>query len=213
MIIRRHGRVRLRRTLLALFAALLLIASLSWLPHARAEQPPAPFEPVVASEGATAEERTEKGQEETKNPSEEPRKTLEGKTGQTAESTKEQEGKKKPPDEDDKAKTPATDDEKKDKEKNGDKDKDKEKDEDKDKQTWYSVHGQGTVISQGNWKFRSPYEGPNSFRSILNYRTSETATLFLAARIWEGGAIVFNPEVSGGRGLSDVFGLGGFPNG
>jgi hypothetical protein len=65
MIIWRHGRVRLRRTLLALFAALLLIASLSWLPHARAEQPPAPFEPVVASEGATAEERTEKGQDET----------------------------------------------------------------------------------------------------------------------------------------------------
>jgi high affinity Mn2+ porin len=196
---------------LALFAAPLLIASLSRLPHARAEQPPAPFDLVVASEGATAEERTEKGQDETKNPSKEPRKTLEGKIGQPAESTKEPEGKKKPPDEDDKAKTPASDDEKKDKEKNGD--KDKEKDEDKDKPARYSVHGQGTVVSQGNWKFRSPYEGPNSFRSILNYRTSETATLFLAARIWEGGAIVFNPEISGGRGLSDVFGLGGFPNG
>jgi high affinity Mn2+ porin len=44
-----------------------------------------------------------------------------------------------------------------------------------------------------------------------------TATLFLAARLWEcgsySGELVFNPELAGGRGLSSVNGLAGFPNG
>ncbi len=78
---------------------------------------------------------------------------------------------------------------------------------------WYSVHGQGTIISQGNWPFRSPYVGPNSLLPNLNYRTTETATLFLDARVWHGGEIIFNPEISGGTGLSGTVGLAGFPNG
>jgi high affinity Mn2+ porin len=92
-------------------------------------------------------------------------------------------------------------------------DKQDKKEDEEPKDTWYSVHGQGTIVSQGNWKFHSPYLGPNSFLPILNYRTSETATLFLGARLCEGCEIYFNPEVSGGRGLSDVLGLAGFPNG
>ncbi|HTK78094.1 MAG TPA: hypothetical protein VL371_22700, partial [Gemmataceae bacterium] len=80
-------------------------------------------------------------------------------------------------------------------------------------EAWYSVHGQGTVVSQGNWKFRSPYIGPNSLLPILNYRTTETATLYLDARIWRGAEIVFNPEIAGGTGLSHTLGLAGFPNG
>jgi high affinity Mn2+ porin len=78
---------------------------------------------------------------------------------------------------------------------------------------WYSVFGQGTVVSQGNWKFRSPYEGQNSLLPILNYRTTETATLFLDTRLWRGADFVFDPEVSGGEGLSGTTGLAGFPNG
>jgi high affinity Mn2+ porin len=78
---------------------------------------------------------------------------------------------------------------------------------------WYSIHGQATVVSQGNWKFRSPYFGPNSLLSILNYRTTNTDTLYLDSRLWQGAEIVFNPEVSGGRGLSNTLGLAGFPNG
>lgn len=81
------------------------------------------------------------------------------------------------------------------------------------KAPWYSVHGQGTIVSQGNWPFPSPYEGPNSFLSKTSLRTTETATLFVAARLWRGTEIIFDPEIAGGRGLSDVFGLGGFPNG
>jgi high affinity Mn2+ porin len=81
------------------------------------------------------------------------------------------------------------------------------------KPPWYSAHVQTTIISQGNWLFPSPYEGQNSFLSQQQMRTSETATLFLAARLWQGTEIIFNPEIAGGQGLSDVFGMAGYPNG
>src|SRR5262245_40937969 len=91
----------------------------------------------------------------------------------------------------------------------------KEKDKDKEDETpaWLSANAKGTVVSQGNWQFRSPYVGPNSFLPIVNYRTTETATLYLAARICDGGDIIFNPEIAGGRGLSSTLGIAGFPNG
>lgn len=101
------------------------------------------------------------------------------------------------------------------KKKNGDKDEDK----DKGKKAgdlcpdWLSAHGQGTVVSQGNWPFHSPYQGPNSLLPILNYRTTATTTLYLDGKLWDGADLVFNPEVSGGRGLSRTTGLAGFPNG
>ncbi|MFT3883656.1 MAG: carbohydrate porin [Gemmatales bacterium] len=103
----------------------------------------------------------------------------------------------------------AAKDKKDDKEKD-DKDKDKKDD---DKEKWYSVHGQATTILQGNGFFRSPYEGEHSLRSIVNQRTSQTATLFLDTKLWSGAEFIFNPEIAGGRGLSDVFGVAGFPNG
>src|SRR5262249_36917403 len=91
--------------------------------------------------------------------------------------------------------------------------KDQASERDKRLDQWFSVHGQGTIVGQGNWKFRSPYVGPNSLLPILNYRTTETATLYLGARLWEGGEFIFNPEISGGRGLSNPLGVAGFPNG
>lgn len=98
-------------------------------------------------------------------------------------------------------------------------DKDEKKDDKKDEKAgdlfpdWLGVHGQGTIVSQGNWKFHSPYSGDNSLPSILNYRTTETATLYLDARLWEGADFVFNPEVSGGTGIGRTLGMAGFPNG
>lgn len=105
--------------------------------------------------------------------------------------------------------------------KNGNQAKDQEKEKDegneenkrKPREPWYSIHGQGTIVGQGNWKFDSPYIGPNSLLPILNYRTTETATLFLDVKPWEGAEIVFDPEVAGGRGLSQTLGVAGFPNG
>jgi len=79
--------------------------------------------------------------------------------------------------------------------------------------TWYSVHAQGTTITQKNNVFKSPYVGANSFLPGGPQATSATATLFMAARLWEGTEVVFTPEVAGGAGLSNVFGMAGFPNG
>ena len=79
---------------------------------------------------------------------------------------------------------------------------------------WYSTHAQATVILQGNGPFRSPYEGTHSFISAYELRTTATVTLFFAAKLpWEGGMVIINPEAAGGRGTSDVFGLGGPTNG
>src|SRR5258708_31765493 len=69
------------------------------------------------------------------------------------------------------------------------------------------------MVSQGTWKFHSPYQGPNSLLPILNQRTTDTATLNLDAKLWHGADVVFNPEIAGGRGLSSTLGMGGFPNG
>jgi high affinity Mn2+ porin len=79
---------------------------------------------------------------------------------------------------------------------------------------WYSAHAQGTVVFQGYGPFHSPYVGQNSFVSAREVRTTATATLYFAAKLpWEGGMLIINPEVSGGIGVGDVFGLGGPPNG
>jgi high affinity Mn2+ porin len=79
---------------------------------------------------------------------------------------------------------------------------------------WYSAHAQGTVILQGYGPFRSPYQGQNSFPNGHELRTTATATLFFAAKLpWEGGMLIVNPEVSGGRGVGDAFGLASPPNG
>jgi len=97
--------------------------------------------------------------------------------------------------------------------------KDEKKDENKDKgseetaEEAFNVYGQVTVISQWHGEFRSPYVGPHSFLPINALATSETATLMMGLRLWDGGDVYFDPEIAGGRGLSDVFGIAAFPNG
>src|SRR5262249_7812954 len=78
---------------------------------------------------------------------------------------------------------------------------DKEKEKEKDKEQWYSAHAQATVVTQKPDSFRSPYMALNSLPPFEPYVTSETTTVFLAARLWEGGELIFNPEVSGGKGF------------
>ncbi len=106
--------------------------------------------------------------------------------------------------------------EKKEGEKNGDEKKDDEKKDEKKeefKTENFNVYGQATVVTQWNGPFRSPYEGTNSFLSQRDTATSETSTLFLGARFWQGCEVYFNPEIAGGTGLSDVYGIAAFPNG
>ena len=79
---------------------------------------------------------------------------------------------------------------------------------------WLSAHGQATVVSQGVFPLHSPYTGPLSLRSNSTIDSTSTATLFFAARLpWSKGEVVFNPEVSGGSGVSGSTGMAGFPNG
>ena len=77
----------------------------------------------------------------------------------------------------------------------------------------FTLHGQTTVITQGHDQFASPYEGRNSLPPHEPAKTSITATLFTGARLWDGAAIYFDPEVAGGEGLGGVTGIAGFPNG
>ncbi len=75
------------------------------------------------------------------------------------------------------------------------------------------AHFQATVVTQAHPSFDAPYSGANSLRPEPEHESTVTSTLFLGARLWKGGQIYVNPEVSGGSGLSKGFGVAGFPNG
>ena len=77
----------------------------------------------------------------------------------------------------------------------------------------YSFHFQETTITQDKPGFYAPYSGMNSLSPNAETATSITTTLFGAARLWKGAEAFFNPELSGGSGLSKTTGVAGFPNG
>jgi high affinity Mn2+ porin len=80
--------------------------------------------------------------------------------------------------------------------------------------TKWSNHFQLTVIAQKHSGFRALYSGTNSLADTVEpTATSLTATLFLGRKLWEGAAFYFNPEVSGGKGLSFATGVAGALNG
>ena len=75
-------------------------------------------------------------------------------------------------------------------------------------------HFQLTVISQSHLGFKSLYSGRNSLANSVEVgATTVTSTLFLGRKLWKGGAVYFNPELSGGRGLSSAVGVAGALNG
>ena len=78
----------------------------------------------------------------------------------------------------------------------------------------YSLHFQATIISQKHDTLQhAPYAGQNSLLKEEDQRTSLTNTIFWGRKLWDDGEVYFNPEVSGGTGLSHVLGVAGFPNG
>jgi high affinity Mn2+ porin len=81
------------------------------------------------------------------------------------------------------------------------------------KQERYSFHFQQTIISQYKPSFSAPYSGENSLLTKSETQSSITTTFFGAARLWKGAEAFFNPELSGGAGLSQTLGVAGFPNG
>jgi high affinity Mn2+ porin len=82
-----------------------------------------------------------------------------------------------------------------------------------EKAPWYSVHAQSTIVGQGYWPFISPYTGPNSLPSATQMRLTTTATLYFAAKLWQGASLIINPEVAGGGGVGGTTGIADFPNG
>ena len=82
----------------------------------------------------------------------------------------------------------------------GTRDEEGKKDEEEFQVERFNVYGQATVITQWNGPFNSPYYGTNSFLSQHETATSETSTLFLGARFWQGCEVYFDPELAGGRG-------------
>ncbi|HSZ85837.1 MAG TPA: carbohydrate porin, partial [Puia sp.] len=82
------------------------------------------------------------------------------------------------------------------------------------KDSSWSVHFQLTVISQAHSGFKAKYSGTNSLADTPEFgATSITTTLFLGKKLWKGAAFYFNPELSGGRGLSYAVGVAGALNG
>jgi len=77
----------------------------------------------------------------------------------------------------------------------------------------WEIHGQTTYLPQGYPAFRAPYTGPNSLTPAPQAQATWSNSLFLNARLWEGGAVYFNPELLQGFGLSDTVGLAGFASG
>ena len=78
----------------------------------------------------------------------------------------------------------------------------------------WSLHFQQTVIKQWHSEFSTLYaDSLLSLQSREKAKLSLTTTLFIGRRLWRGGSVVFNPEVSGGSGLSKSSGVAGALNG
>src|ERR1700744_2802063 len=81
------------------------------------------------------------------------------------------------------------------------------------KEQRFNLHFQQTIITQYKPAFSAPYSGQNSLSTAAETQSSITSTLFGGARLWKGAEAYFNPEISGGAGLSKTLGIAGFPNG
>jgi len=77
----------------------------------------------------------------------------------------------------------------------------------------WEIHGQTTFLPQGYPAFHAPYSGPNSLTPAAQFQETWSNSLYLNARLWDGGEVYFNPELFQGFGLSSTTGLAGFSNG
>jgi high affinity Mn2+ porin len=77
----------------------------------------------------------------------------------------------------------------------------------------WSTHFQLTVIDQSHPAFKAAYTGTNSLNPNAEEALSLTTTLFIGRKLWKEAAVYFNPEVSGGSGVSGARGIAGFANG
>ena len=76
----------------------------------------------------------------------------------------------------------------------------------------FAIHGQATLVGQGNTRFRAPYAGDNSFDGSGEVRETFDATLYLGVSPWRGLELWANPEIDQGFGLRNTLGAAGFPS-
>jgi high affinity Mn2+ porin len=79
--------------------------------------------------------------------------------------------------------------------------------------TWYSLHYQFTAATQYHPSFAAKYSGQNSLSPEAESATAFVTTLYGDLRLWRGGELLVNPEMSGGHGLSSTRGVAAFPDG
>jgi high affinity Mn2+ porin len=77
----------------------------------------------------------------------------------------------------------------------------------------WEIWGQSTYLAQGYPSFYAPYSGINSLSPHAQAKATWSNSLYLNARLWDGGEVYFNPELAQGFGLSDTVGLAGFSSG
>jgi high affinity Mn2+ porin len=78
---------------------------------------------------------------------------------------------------------------------------------------WLSVHGQFTNVTQTYPSFTAPFDGPNSLPGHSQTKETVDATLYLGVKVMNGLELFVNPEIDQGFGLSNTFGVAGFPSG
>jgi high affinity Mn2+ porin len=77
----------------------------------------------------------------------------------------------------------------------------------------WNLYYQATSIGQRHGTFNAPYQGDFSLLNETEHDASITTTLFFGIRLLDNLQLYFNPEIAGGRGLSNVNGLANAPNG
>jgi high affinity Mn2+ porin len=77
----------------------------------------------------------------------------------------------------------------------------------------FSLHFQLTVATQAHPSFPALYSGRNSMQTGAESATSVVTDLFIGVRPWPGAELYFQPELSGGSGLSQTRGVAAFPSG
>jgi len=77
----------------------------------------------------------------------------------------------------------------------------------------WSYHFQLTTVYQTHPSFHSSIAGVNSLNPNQEEALSLTTTMFIGRKLWKNASFYFNPEISGGKGLSEVVGMGGAFNG
>lgn len=77
----------------------------------------------------------------------------------------------------------------------------------------WNLYYQATSIGQTHGTFNSPYQGAFSFLDQREADASITTTLFFGAHLTDNLKLYFDPEIAGGRGMSNVNGIANSPNG